>query len=300
MIIIIPTCQRGELLERALQCLVDADRPDTLKRVYVVENGKKEGAEAKVDKFRDRLPMEYRYTPTGSKCAALNLVLDELSGEFVVFYDDDVRIAPDALRAYANAAAGKTGGEFYAGKCLVDYDAPPPEWLKHYLPYSAKGWSYGEEVCEIKKPLALGFNWAAFSDDLKRAGNFDINIGPGRVISVGDETELQLIMFSQGVKGIYVPGGVVWHHVPADRCSPAWTLDRNRRMGKVVGFKMASAPASKRLPKAAVALGKVVGLGVLTRIGKAFLSEAKHFHYQQRRYWNLGVWEGQQSAQPHS
>jgi glycosyltransferase involved in cell wall biosynthesis len=288
------------LLERALQCLVDADRPDTLKRVYVVENGKKEGAEAKVDKFRDRLPMEYRYTPTGSKCAALNLVLDELSGEFVVFYDDDVRIHPGALRAYANASAGKSGGEFYAGKCLVDYDAPPPEWLKHYLPYSAKGWSYGEEICEIKQPLALGFNWAAFSDDLKRAGNFDINIGPGRVISVGDETELQKIMFSQGVKGIYLPEGVVWHHVPADRCSPDWTLERNRRMGKVVGFKMASAPASKRLPMAVVAWSKLVGFGLLSRITKAFMSEAKHFHYQQRRYWNLGVWEGQQNPQPHS
>ena len=300
MIIIIPTCQRGELLERALQCLVDADRPETLKRVFVVENGKKEGAEAKVDKFRDRLPIEYRYTPTGSKCAALNLVLDELSGEFVVFYDDDVRIHPGALRAYANAAAGKTGGEFYAGKCLVDYDSPPPDWLKHYLPYSAKGWSYGEEICEITKPLALGFNWAAFSDDLKRAGNFDINIGPGRVISVGDETELQLIMFSQGVKGIYLPEGTVWHHVPADRCSPDWTLERNRRMGKVVGFKLASAPVSQRLPKAAVALGKVVGFGLLTRLGKAFLSETKHFHYQQRRYWNMGVWEGQQTPASNS
>ena len=112
MIIIIPTCQRGELLERTLQCLVDADLPETLKRIFVVENGKKEGAEMKVEKFRDRLPMEYRYTPVGSKSAALNLVLDEVPGEFVVFFDDDVRIHPGSVRAYANAAAGKTGGEF--------------------------------------------------------------------------------------------------------------------------------------------------------------------------------------------
>ena len=298
MIIIIPTCQRGELLERTLQCLVDADRPASLKRIYVVENGKKEGAESKVEKFRSILPMEYRYTPVGSKSAALNLVLDEVPGEFVVFFDDDVRIHPHSVRAYADAAAGKTGGEFYAGKCLVDYDSPPPEWLKDYLPYSAKGWSYGDEVRELKEPLALGFNWAAFADDLKRAGNFDSNIGPGRAISVGEETDLQLIMFSQGVKGVYLPGGLVWHHVPAERCSPHWTLERNRRMGLVVGLKLAAAPVSKRVPKAAVAWGKAVGLGVFTRIGRAFLSEAKHFHYQQRRYWNLGVWQGQQNAQP--
>lgn len=294
MIIIIPTCQRGELLERTLQCLVDADLPDTLKRVYVVENGKKEGAETKLDKFRSLLPLEYRYTPVGSKSAALNLVLEESAGEFVVFFDDDVRIDPGCVRAYADASRGKTGGEFYAGKCLVDYDVPPPEWLKHYMPYSAKGWSYGEKVCELKEPLALGFNWAAFADDLKKAGNFNSDIGPGRAISVGEETDLQLIMFSQGVKGVYLPAGVVWHHVPAERCSPDWTLERNRRMGLLVGRKLAAAPATKRLGKAAVAFGKVVGLRVLTHWGRGFLSDSKRFHYQQRCHWNLGVWQGQQ------
>jgi len=298
MIIIIPTCQRSELLERTLQCLVDCDLPETVKRVYVVENGKKEDAEPKVAKFRALLPIEYRYTPVGSKSAALNLVLDEVPGEFVVFFDDDVRIDPGCVRAYADAAAGKTGGEFYAGKCLVDYDSPPPEWLKHYMPYSAKGWSYGDQICELKKPLALGFNWAAFSDDLKRAGNFNADIGPGRAISVGEETDLQLIMFSQGVKGVYLPGGLVWHHVPAERCSPGWTLERNRRMGLLVGHKLAAGPAWKRLGKAAVAFGKIVSLGILTRLGKAFLSDSKHFHYLQRRHWNMGLWQGQQAGEP--
>ena len=46
MVIIIPTCQRGELLERTLQCLVDADLPELLRRVLVVENGKKDEAAA--------------------------------------------------------------------------------------------------------------------------------------------------------------------------------------------------------------------------------------------------------------
>ena len=297
MIIIIPTCQRGELLERTLQCLVDADRPDTLKRVFVVENGKKEQAETKIERFRSVLPLEYRYTPEGSKSAALNLVLEECSGEFVVFFDDDVRIDPACVRAYADAAKGKAGGEFYAGKCNVDYDVPPPEWLKDYLPYSAKGWSYGDEIRELKEPLALGFNWAAFADDLKRAGNFNANIGPGRLISVGEETDLQKIMFSQGVKGIYLPAGLVWHHVPEERCSLAWTLERNRRMGLLVGRKLAHGPVPERLGKAVVALGKIASLRVLNLLGRLFLSDSRRFHYQQRHHWNLGVWQGQQTVQ---
>lgn len=295
MIIVIPTCQRGELLERTLQCLVGADLPDTLKRVYVVENGKKEQAETKIAPFRKHLPLEYRYTPVGSKSAALNLVLGECSGEFVVFFDDDVRIDPGCVRAYAAAAAGKSGGEFYAGRCEVDYDVPPPEWLKPYLPYSAKGWSYGSEVRELKEPLALGFNWAAFADDLKRAGNFNADIGPGRLISVGEETDLQKIMFSQGVKGIYLPDAVVWHHVPADRCSLDWTLERNRRMGLLVGRKLAAAPLPRRLARTTAAFGKMAALRVLNSLGKFFLSDAKRFHYRQRHHWNLGVLQGRQN-----
>ena len=294
MIIIIPTCQRGELLERTLQCLADADLPETLKRVYVVENGRKEHAEAKAQRFRGLLPLEYRYTPVGSKSHALNLVLEECAGEFVVFFDDDVRIDPGCVRAYAEAAKGKTGGEFYAGKCLVDYDAAPPEWLKDYLPYSAKGWSYGDEVRELTEPLALGFNWAAFADDLKRAGNFNADIGPGRLIPVGEETDLQNVMFSQGVRGMYLPAALVWHHVPADRCSLDWTLERNRRMGLLVGKRLAAGPAPRRLGKAAIALGKIAGLKALNALGKGFMSDAKRFHYQQRHHWNLGVWQGQQ------
>lgn len=296
MVIIIPTCQRGELLERTLQCLVDADLPDSVSRVVVVENGKKDEAETKAAKFAGRLPVEYLYTPVGSKCAALNLALESCQGEFVVFFDDDVRIDPGCVRAYADAAAGKTGGEFYAGKCNVDYDVEPPEWLKHYLPFSAKGWSYGDKVRELNEPLALGFNWAAFADDIAKAGSFNPDIGPGRLISIGDETDLQRIMLSQGTKGVYLPAALVWHHVPADRCSTEWTLERNRRMGLLVGRKLGSAPLASRLCKAATAFGKIVGLGVLTKAGKSFLSDARHFHYLQRRSWNLGVWQGHQSC----
>lgn len=295
MVIIIPTCQRGELLERTLQCLVDADLPDSVQRVIVVENGRKDEAEAKAARFTGRLPVEYLYTSVASKCAALNLALESCAGEFVVFFDDDVRIDPGCIRAYHDAAAGKTGGEFYAGKCNVDYDVAPPEWLKHYLPYSAKGWSYGEEIRELQEPLALGFNWAAFADDIRRAGSFNPDIGPGRMISIGDETDLQREMLALGIKGVYLPEALVWHHVPADRCSTEWTLERNRRMGLLVGRKLADASFSQRLVKQSAALGKLIGLGLLTRVCGRFLDEARCFHYQQRHHWNLGVWQGRQA-----
>lgn len=291
MIIIIPTCQRGELLERTLQCLVDADLPDLVRRVIVVENGVKQDAETKVSRFRGKLPIEYRYTEMGSKCHALNVALGECAGEFVVFFDDDVRIDPGCVLAYADASSGKKCGEFYAGKCNVDYDVEPPEWLKRYLPASAKGWDYGDRVRELVKPLALGFNWAAFADDIAKAGMFDPEIGPGRLVSVGDESDLQKIMLSQGVKGVYLPDALVWHHVPEDRCSPGWTIERNRRMGLLVGQRLTRAPLPKRIVKSAEVFGKLIGLGILAGVGRSFLGEAQWFHFRQRHSWNLGIWQ---------
>ena len=61
------------------------------------------------------------------------------------------------------------------------------------------------------------------------------------------------------------------------------------------GMKLAEAPVPQRLGKRIVAMGKVAALGVLTRLGKAFMSDAKRFHYQQRRHWNLGILQGRQA-----
>jgi hypothetical protein len=63
-------------------------------------------------------------------------------------------------------------------------------------------------------------------------------------------------------------------------------------MGLLVGRKLGSAPFARRIGKATAAFGKIAGLGVLTKAGKLVMSDARHFHYLQRRHWNLGVWQG--------
>ncbi len=128
------------MLERALQCLVDADRPDTLKRVYVVENGKKEGAEAKVDKFRDRLPIDAATRPLAASArrsisCSTSSPANSSCSMTMTFESPPMPCVRMRMPRPARPAASST-----LASALVDYDAPPPEWLKHYLPYSAKGW----------------------------------------------------------------------------------------------------------------------------------------------------------------
>ncbi len=246
LVVLIPSHDRDGLLERTLESLAACELPPRLRRVVVAENGGKLGAEALVTKFQSRLPIGYRYTAVGNKSRALNEALTELTDELVIFYDDDVRLAPASLRAYAEVAKDLKAGMFMGGRCLAEYEEPPPDWLSAYLPASAVGWSLGDQVCPLTRPDALGFNWAAFAADLKTMGGFNEERGPG-TRSRGQERDMMVRLLARGVTGQYIPEAVAWHWVPQSRCSPEWALRRAEQMGAYHGMEYRKRPWPRRL-----------------------------------------------------
>jgi glycosyltransferase involved in cell wall biosynthesis len=228
--VVIPTHGRLSLLDRTLKSLSQCERPSAYRAAYVVENGSNAGAEEIVEKYKDSLCSQYLYTPRGNKSNALNKALEQIERGLVVFFDDDVRLHPRVLEAYAEAASDIAGGAFFGGPTQVDYEEEPPNWMLKYLPASAAGWPRSELKDEI---TFLGVNWAAFAEDLEACGGFDPAVGPG-TRSTGQETEMQQRLREQGAEGTYVPEALVWHYVPRSRCSPSWILDRAHRDG--VGF----------------------------------------------------------------
>lgn len=238
MVIVIATCMPTDLLRRTLQTLADCRLPGTLSRVIVAENGPESVGEGIVDDFAGRLPVEHHYFQNAKKCGALNGALDLLDDEFIVYFDDDVRVHKGTLMAYAKAAEGMSGGSFFGGHCKVDYDERPAEWLMKFLPDAALGWAPSESVCELTESRALGFNWAAFANDLRAAGGYDERCGPGTSAN-SDETNVQETMLRNGVKAYFLPDAIVWHYVPPQRCSVEWLLDYKRKDGKGKGIAAA-------------------------------------------------------------
>ncbi|MEM6561429.1 MAG: glycosyltransferase family 2 protein [Planctomycetota bacterium] len=224
MRVLIPTTgQRPALLERTLRSILDADRPDALMSVDVLSNGTAESADAKRLCESLGYPVRFFHHDVAGKNVALNAHLAEIADEFLVFADDDVRYEPNVLTVYAEAAEP---GCFFGGPTACDYEQVPPAWLESYLPVSARGWSADSE--ELTSPCFLGFNWAAWADDLRRVGGFDETVGPGRdtVSNVGDEMIAQQALLDAGFKAKYLADALVHHHVPADRCSPTWAVRR--------------------------------------------------------------------------
>jgi glycosyltransferase involved in cell wall biosynthesis len=244
VVVVIPTRNRPALLERTLVSLADADRPARYRGTYVVENGPAVPAVARVvEGWRDRLAITFRTLADGNKSAALNAVLADLNDELVVFLDDDVRVAPGLLTAYAREDEKAAGRTFFGGPTDVDYEVPPPAWLRAYLPPSAVGWRWTGHPHAVDRPEFLGFNWAARARDLQAAGGFNAAFGPGaRTGATGQERNMQERLLQKGWIGRYVEEAVVWHYVPRDRCSRRWTLRRAYRNGVGLGLSEALAP----------------------------------------------------------
>lgn len=241
-VVVIATAGRPLLLRRMLASLAGCARPPGYGGTIVVENGGQNGAEAIVTDFNASLQTRYHYVQEGNKSAALNHVLASLRDDTLIFFtDDDVTFAPGVVAAYAEAAEGTTSGKFYGGPTDADYEQAPPEWVRRHLPSSGRGWE--PTVAEQKSPnLAfLGFNWAAFVRDLRAAGGFDPNRGPGAATgSTGQEGEMQARLRRAGVAPSYVPAARVSHYVPSARCTPEWVIDRAFRHGISYGLQCSS------------------------------------------------------------
>lgn len=237
LVVIIPTHGRPDLLERTLDSLAQGAFPPSLKCIRVVENGGKHGAEECVRKFRDKLDLEYLFYPRGNKSAALNHAMQDLGDELVVFFDDDVRIAPETLGAYAECLAQRDERKFFGGPFGCDYDVPPADWLLEFLPVSARGWVSDDGRAFGRDRTFFGCNWAAFATDIKALGGFDARVGPGGEIgATGQETDMQVRLRAAGFQPHYVAGAMVWHYVPESRCSPEWAIGRIHRQSIYSGF----------------------------------------------------------------
>jgi glycosyltransferase involved in cell wall biosynthesis len=205
MFVLIATHNRNSLLERTIESLNGCILPEHRSvKLIVVENGGRYGAEDVVRRNQSNLDPEYRYFEMGNKSAALNFVISSLPDSIIIFLDDDVRVEPSFLVHYSRAIGSKTGGFFFGGGLLVDYELSPPKWLIDFLPISAQGW-HPKEHAPMGDLYFFGANWAAFTHDILMLDGFDLNYGPGGLSGgTGQETAMQKKFIKNNIKYIYI------------------------------------------------------------------------------------------------
>lgn len=203
-------------------------------RLIVVENGIA-GARPGHESFPG-LGEILRIEP-GNKSAALNAGLELLPREtLIVFFDDDILVPEGIVGDYAAEARRRGTGHYFGGPTTARFEVPAGKAVARLLPDSARGLSYGDEP-RTGKDFFLGFNWAAFSSDVKAIGGFDVRFGPGSATgATGQESTAQRRLRARGARSVYIPACRVVHLVPSERCSEAFVLGRAAKNGVGLGL----------------------------------------------------------------
>jgi glycosyltransferase involved in cell wall biosynthesis len=220
-------------LARTLQSLAAAHKPASYGGCLVVENGPRSGIEQAIRSFASHHRFHHHYVPIANKSHALNCGLALVEDALVFMTDDDVRLDPQVLVAYDEAAKHIAAGRFYGGS--VQIEAPhglPPAWMRKFYPLTiAEPWSlpYSQPTV-IQQQTFMGTNWAAFASDLRKIRGFDTRLGPGGTSgATGQETEAQRRLLAAGVEPVYVPSATTWHCLHREFLEPEWVLRRAYR-----------------------------------------------------------------------
>ena len=233
LVVVIPTAGRAKLLSRTLDSLAKVRKPSCYVETIVVENGPQGDAEEITSVHRDSLNSRYLHVSERGKSNALNEAFKQLDDECLAYLtDDDVRFSPNVLDAFVDAAKDKGLGWFFGGTADVDYETLPPEWLVQYLPADAREFTERDFANGSRYMVFLGYNWAAYAGDIRRAGGFDSRFGPGGSSgAIGQESEMQQRLLQHSIKPCFVPDSTVWHYVPIDHSSKEWFVYRHYRYG---------------------------------------------------------------------
>jgi glycosyltransferase involved in cell wall biosynthesis len=199
--VVVPTCDRPELLDGALAALVAS--LGTTDELIVVESGSRHPEPVWDVAHRHRVRLLVADLPGVSR--ARNLGWREASHDLVAFIDDDVRVQAGWADAMATRLAAHSGAAFVSGRIEL-----PPDQGTLTLTVMA-----GEEPAEFDQRstgmVGHSANLGMHRAMLVAVGGFDEAMGPGSRWPAGEDPDLLDRCLATGAHGWYEPAAAAHH-----------------------------------------------------------------------------------------
>ena len=231
--VVIPTFNRAAPLGDTLDSLARLQiRSRTSWEVVVVNNNSPDDTAAVVRSRQGSFPVPLRYLfeRAQGRSNALNCGISASSGAVVACIDDDVVVAErwldEAIRPLFTPGCGI---DYTGGPVQPIWEGPRPAWLSLTR---ADLWGaiaildYGDEAFafEDRQRVPLGTNMAFKRTLIEKIGGFSSRLGrsSGAQILGQEVPEFLARARAAGSRGMYVPGMLVWHRVPASRLTKSY------------------------------------------------------------------------------
>jgi glucosyl-dolichyl phosphate glucuronosyltransferase len=237
------TRNRAELLRQTLEQMASVLRvPNELGwELVVVNNGSTDRTDEIIDSFGGRLPIHRIDEPRIGHSHARNAAVRNARGEYILWTDDDVLVAPAWLEEYLAAFERWPKSSLFGGPVAPAFLVEPPLWLTTSWPLVSTAYAIvdlgpSEDPLEMNR-LPYGANMA-FRLSSQRRFLYDIRFGhgPGGKIG-GEETRVMRELLASGESGRWVPGAGLQHLIPADRQTEEYLRSYYRGRGRRMGLE---------------------------------------------------------------
>ncbi|HEY2151825.1 MAG TPA: glycosyltransferase [Vicinamibacterales bacterium] len=221
--IVIATRNRSVLLGQTLRALARQTWPADALEIIVSDNGSTDDTRDVVTSIEGAgCAVRYLSVPEPGKSHAVNAALRIARGDVIAFTDDDVQPEPGWIASLVRAFE-ETGADFVAGRIRPIWELAPPEWMSPAL----HGVLAIPDNGDVRLPIAkgdtnqvmpIGANTAIRASVLAQIGGLRTDLGKlNGSLRTGEDHELFLRLIHHGYRGVYEPGALVAHFVPASR-----------------------------------------------------------------------------------
>jgi|GEM_PF-1857272 len=232
------TRSRSPMLGDTLRALAGQRLPDGVRvEILVVDNKSTDDTCQVVENFsrESPVPISYFFQGAGGLSAARNRVLEEATGELVVFTDDDVIPMPDWLfELWTNYRS--SGASVLGGPIMPLWETEPPAFIaespmalsrlalldRGKIPILAR---------DFDGDMIYGANMAIARRAALECGSFRPDLDTENLKRGGD-TEMIFRLASHGATIAYLPSAAVYHRIPSARMSVRYLCGVSYHGGK--------------------------------------------------------------------
>jgi glycosyltransferase involved in cell wall biosynthesis len=300
--VVVSTYNRQEDLREALDALLH-QTGDVPYEVLIVDNNSTDRTRRVVESAMpgSHVPLRYLFEPQQGVSYGRNTGIRNAQAPIIAFTDDDCRPAPDWIASIVRAFDRFPEVDCVGGRVVPTWPAEVPSWFSERQTSPLAICEHGDRAFPVDANHAatclLTANLACRRTAFEKAGLFSTEFPRGQ------DREIQLRMWRNGCRGMYVPDVVVTVPVPADRLKKPYfrrwyakygvvharlelreTLDRDGRLR--------TPSAGSRLFGTAPHLYRAFASAAMGWLGATLrFCEADRFYYEnQLRYlWNYLV-----------
>lgn len=227
--IVLPTFNRWQQLQGALQSVADAHAPDGVSvRAIIVDNNSTDDTRRVIRKFLARTELDglYVFEPSQGRSHALNAGIAAGDGDLVGMIDDDEEIAEDWVEVGTAAFRQNPGLDFIGGPYRGLWSIPAPRWVPDDYPSVIGVLDAGPERFSYavdSGSVLPGGNAVIRRSVLQRVGLYSADLGrSGERLQGAEDVDMFKRLLAIGAYGEYLPNLIIHHHVPPERLSKTY------------------------------------------------------------------------------